>query len=396
LHLSIHNGHPFFCALLALVLLSACTSEDEETYCEQNTIAIPDTTNNITPHYNPTVNLALHWFSQMQNDNGLLESSANSNFVSLYDNALSALVFIANEDYTKAENIFNFFNARIESELQSGAGGFHQFRDASGNPSGNRWLGDNAWLLIALYNYREKTGNSTYEELSTALETWIISLQDSDGGLWGGTTADGAQIGKITEGMIDAFNAVNGYTSFHTDLLNYLENNRWNETDDLLVSWPDNAYEYALDNFAWGYCVFEDFPNHTLIDANMFWCTQSATQNNYNVSGYCFDIDGDAVWLEGTGQMVVAFQKAEDIASANFYLKEMEKVFSGSPGITNGLGLPYVTNLATGYGSSPLWTGSDTAPCVSSTAWYIFGMLQFDPFAVGYNKNIPQADKFWQ
>ena len=80
------------------------------------------------------------------------------------------------------------------------------------------------------------------------MENWIISLQDSDGGLWGGTTTDGSQIGKVTEGMIDAFNAVSGYTSFHVNLLNYLENNRWNDSEQLLISWPNNTYEYALDS----------------------------------------------------------------------------------------------------------------------------------------------------
>lgn len=386
-----------FCAFLF-----SCKKENEanetcDNTCVPDTLVVVDTLiiDETQPHQNPVINQALYWFTQMQNDNGLLESSANSNFVSLYDNALSALVFIANEDYEKAEHIFDFFNARLESELQSGAGGFHQFRNAQGIPSGNRWLGDNAWLLIALNNYHEKTGSTTYAQLTLAIEEWIISLQDGDGGLWGGTTADGAQIGKITEGMIDAFNAVHGYTAFHANLLHYLENERWNDADQLLVSWPENTYAYALDNFAWGFCTFEDFPTSTLFAANMFWCTQQATQNSLSVSGYCFDIDRDAVWLEGTGEMVVAFQKAGDVVSANFYLQQMEKVFSGSPGIANGLGLPYATNFATGYGNSPLWEGSDTHPCVSSTAWYIFGMLQFDPFEVGYEKNIPQADKFW-
>ncbi|MFM1998237.1 MAG: hypothetical protein RL204_184, partial [Bacteroidota bacterium] len=391
-----------FILLLFSLSLFSCKKEDEtieecDNTCIPDTLIVVDTLiiDETQPHQNPVINQALNWFTQMQNDNGLLESSANSNFVSLYDNALSVLVFIANEDYEKAESIFDFFNARIESELQSGAGGFSQFRDAQGIPSGNRWLGDNAWMLIALNNYHEKTGNNTYSQLSTAIENWIISLQDTDGGLWGGTRTDGSQIGKVTEGMIDAFNAVSGYTSFHSNLLQYLENDRWNDSQQLLISWPNNTYEYALDNFPWGYCVFEDFPGSTLFAANMFWCTQQATQNNLSVTGYCFDIDRDVVWLEGTGEMVVAFQKAGDIISANFYLQEMEKVFSGSPGVTNGLGLPYATNLGTGYGADLLWTGSDTAPCVSSTAWYIFGMLQFDPFEVGYEKNIPQEDKFW-
>jgi cellulose synthase operon protein B len=391
-----------FILLIFSMGLFSCKKENEtieecDNTCVPDTLFVIDTLiiDETQPHQNPVINQALNWFTQMQNDNGLLESSANSNFVSLYDNALSALVFIANEDYEKAESIFDFFNARIESELQSGAGGFSQFRDAQGAPNGNRWLGDNAWLLIALNNYHEKTGSTAYSQLSTAIENWIISLQDVDGGLWGGTRTDGSQIGKVTEGMIDAFNAVSGYTSFHSNLLNYLENDRWNDNENLLISWPNNTYEYALDNFPWGYCVFEDFPGSTLFAANMFWCTQQATQNNLSVKGYCFDIDRDAVWLEGTGEMVVAFQKAGDIISANFYLQEMEKVFSGSPGVSNGLGLPYATNLGTGYGGDLLWTGSDTAPCVSSTAWYIFGMLQFDPFEVGYEKHIPLEDKFW-
>jgi cellulose synthase operon protein B len=386
--------------LFLTCILCSCKKEhapEEEKICIQDTVIVVDSSDvsGLIPHENPAVNQALHWFVQMQNDNGLLESAANSNFVSLYDNALAALVFIANEDYTHAESIFDFFAARMTSELQSGTGGFYQFRDALGTPNGNRWLGDNAWLLIALNNYHERTGSENYLALATALENWITALQDVDGGLWGGTTSDGDPIGKVTEGMIDAFNAVTGFNSFHINLLNYLENDRWNNDDDLLVSWPGNLHAYALDNFAWGYCVFEDFPISTLFQAKMFWCTQQATQSQLSVSGYCFDVDRDAVWLEGTGEMVVAFQKAGDISAANFYLKEMEKTLTGSPGIYSGLGLPYAANLGTGYGTGILWSGSDTVPCVSSTAWYVFGMLSFDPFAVGFEKNIPTADKFW-
>ena len=58
----------------------------------------------------------------MQLSIGLLETSPNSNLVSLYDNALAALVFIENADYAKAESIFSYFDARIQTELLSGNG----------------------------------------------------------------------------------------------------------------------------------------------------------------------------------------------------------------------------------------------------------------------------------
>jgi hypothetical protein len=45
--------------------------------------------------------------------------------------------------------------------------------------------------------------------------------------------------------------------------------------------------------------------------------------------------------------------------------------------------------------SDLLWTGADTNPVVSSSAWYLFGVLHFDPMALGYAKNCPQSDKFW-
>lgn len=350
---------------------------------------------NVQPHENEVSARVLYWFSQMQNENGLLESTYNSNFVSLYDNSLSALVFIANEDFESAEAIFDFFNSRIDSELLQGTGGFHQFRNAAGAPFGNRWLGDNAWLLIALNNYEYYTGSNAYQNLQNELSNWIRSLQDTDGGILGGVAENGTAIGKVTEGNIDAFNAVLGFDQFHSNLLTFLENQRWNASEKILISWPNNFYEYALDNFPWGYCVFEDFPHSTLAAADMFLCTHNATQNNLSVTGYCFDVDRDAVWLEGTGEMVVAFQKANDISSANYYLQQMEKVLSGSPGLNNTLGLPYAANPGTGYGNDPLWSGAPVDPCISSSAWYALGMLQFDPFEVGYSKNVPAQEKFW-
>lgn len=122
------------------------------------------------------------WFENVQYSNGLLPSTESSSTMSLYDNALAALVFTATGKYSKAESIFNFFNQRIGSELTTN-GGFYQFRSTDGTTSGDRWLGDNAWLLIALNNYMAKVETTKYDKLKSTLEIWIRSLQDKDGGL---------------------------------------------------------------------------------------------------------------------------------------------------------------------------------------------------------------------
>lgn len=375
----------FYLVLLASLLFSgfAC-SEKPET--EKQTMDMK-------------VDSVYSWLSLMQQPNGLLLSSEGGRYVSLYDNALAALAFTSYGDLDKAERIFDFFTGRLETELLKSPGGFGQLRTSDGLPVDNRprrWLGDNAWLLIAINNYHHKTGSVRYQILATAITNWILSLQDADGGLWGGYDTNGKQLSKIAEGNIDAFNAVQGYTAFHRKMLNYFKNVRWNTTDKLIIAWADNPkYYYALDLHSWGYCIFEDFPADVLTKASRFLTTKQSATAKLAISGYCFDEDRDVVWLEGTGQMVVAFQKAGRETEAQNYLQEMKKNLIKSSAFQGSYALPYTTNFGTSYGGDALWTGVDINPAVSSTAWYLFGHLRFDPLRLGYTKNSPVQDRFW-
>jgi hypothetical protein len=344
----------------------------------------------------PNATAVYQWFSQMQLANGLLESSENSNSVSLYDNALAALVFTAKGDRLKAEKIFNFFSNKMASELDAGTGGFAQFRTAAGVPFGPRWMGDNCWLLIALNTYATTFNSTTYSTLQSHLASWIRSLQNPNGSLNAGYDANGLLNFQVTEGMIDAYNAVLGYDSFHSNLVAYLKQNRWSVSQKYMISYPNNYYQYALDNFSWAYSAFEDFPVPTLQSSvSLFGTTKTATATAISVTGFCFDIDKDTVWYEGTGQMVVAYQKAGLTTQVNYYLGEMEKGIVSSTLYPNAKGLPYASTMGTGYTDGLLWGGADTKPVVSSSAWYLFAQWHVDPMAVGYPKNAPQADKFW-
>lgn len=339
----------------------------------------------------------IQWLNQMQLPNGLLESTENNNTVSLYDNALASMVFMLNGDLARAEQIFDFFDARKNTELVNGVGGFSQFRDRAGIPSNHRWMGDNAWLLIALNNYKALTGSTKYDALSQGITDWLFSLQDSDGGLFAGYGANNQLLNyKVTEGNIDAFNAVSGYTQFHISLLDFLERDRWDATDQSLVAWPGNpTYLYALDCHSWSYCIFEEYPLATLTAADRFITTQTATINGQQVTGFDIDEDKDAVFLEGTGQMALAYHLAGLQTESEYYLSEMEKVLVPSPSNPNTFGFPYASNIGTGYGDTPLWTGADTKIAISSGAWYIFAKQGFNPFAAGRYKTVPVADRFW-
>ena len=352
----------------------------------------------VRPEFNLTDTQVLSWIEQQQLANGILESAENSNVVSLYDNALAALTFMLADDFFSAEAIFDFFDARIDSELLQGVGGFSQFRDRNGTPSNHRWMGDNAWLLIALNNYRAATGSDRYERMAEELTNWIISLQATDGGLLAGYRGDDSVMDfKVTEGNIDAFNAIDGYTRFHESLLNFLAEQRWDASDGNLIASPDDPnYRYAVDSHSWAYSLFNDYPVNSLHTADRFIVTHTATATGNNITGYDIDEDRDTVFLEGTGQMALAFDLAGLDSEASFYLNEMEKVLIQSSIHTNAVGFPYSSNRGTGFGTGLLWEGVDTNIALSGGAWYLFAKAGFNPFAVGKKDAVPPSDQFWR
>ncbi len=336
------------------------------------------------------------WVAQMQLPNGLMESSEDTDFVSLYDNALSAITFMAYGDLAKVRKIFDYFNSRIETELEYGTGGFYQFRDRNGDNRRTRWLGDNAWLLIALNNYKTITADSKYDVLREKLEHWIRSQQDIDGGLWGGYRENGTQFHKITEGNLIAFHAVEGYDDFHRGILEFLASQRWNRNDGLIVAWPDNSqYYYALDVFPLAYLIFKDIPTATLYRANRFFTHKVATLSSAEVGGYCFDEDRDVIWLEGTAQMGLAFYKAGVYRQQSRLLETLEKMVGTDENNIKPQGLPYVSNPGSSYGAEPLWDHADKKAALSSSCWYLFNKMGYNPFELGQAKQIPESDKFW-
>ncbi|WP_025616003.1 hypothetical protein [Cellulophaga baltica] len=379
-------------------MLNSCHKETEEIIAQATVPSVALAATEATPestHDAATIQ-AILWVSTMQDKNGLFESSEYSNSVSLYDNALAILLFTAQNDFEKAERTLDYFDARVTTELEHEKGGFYQFRNKQGENARRTWLGDNAWLLIAINNYHHYANNQKYKVMAAALTKWIISLQDSDGGLWGGYDTDGSRIHKITEGIITAFNAVEGYDTFHKNILEYLNINRWDATDNVLIAWPENpTYNYALDLHTLGYGILEDYNTTVLENAARYRTTQTATISLNTITGYCFDEDKDVIWLEGTAQMAVAFSTAKKTTESQMLLAEIEKSFISSNLNGNAKGIPYTTNHGTSYGAGILWDNADLTPALSATIWYIFAKQDFNPFTIQKSKNVPQEERFW-
>lgn len=390
-------------SVLLLICISFGTTSCSKEEIASNVLSQDDLTPEvITPEAPNAINLSVAatktntWVSSMQQPNGLLESSENSNFVSLYDNSLAALVYIKQGETQKAEKIFDFFNGKLQTELLDGSGGFYQFRNKKGEQGSRTWMGDNAWLLIAINHYHEATETQKYTTMANALEQWLRSLQQEDGSLIGGYNEDGSEIPKVTEGILTAFNAIPGYDNFHANILSFLKNNRWDSDEKLLTAWPENAaYKFALDLHGLSIGVFPDFPIEALTKLDRYKNTQTNTTNGKRITGYAFDEDKDVIWLEGTAQILVAYQQRDLDTEAQQALINLENTFITSATISEAQGIPYTTNFGTTYGAGLLWDNADLAPAISSSAWYLFSQLRFNPLALGSNKNIPEGDKFW-
>ncbi|GGD47229.1 hypothetical protein [Muriicola marianensis] len=392
------NTRNFIIGIIAFSMISCM--EDVTTVYEQPLpeTVVPDIPEeeSAQPAQEANPEKAYEWLIHMQGTNGLVESSEFTNFVSLYDNALAALVFMAEGDLERAEQILDFFNDRLHSEFESNQGGFFQYRDTSGEQGSRIWMGDNAWLLLALNQYHEISQTNRYEILANELETWLRSLQEEDGGLKGGTNEDGSAIPRVTEGIITAFNAVKGFDEFHEKILLFLSEQRWDTEWQVLTTDSENpAYEHALDLYSLGYLILEDFPKSVLHKADRFLTAHTPASRSTMITGYCFDEDRDVVWLEGTAQMALAFQTAQETGKMEEILYDLEGTFLVSEINQEVIGLPYTTNPGTNFGAVALWDHADKAATVSSTSWYLFVKNNFDPFRLEKNKQIPEHLKFW-
>ena len=150
-----------------------------------------------------------------------------------------------------------------------------------------------------------------------------------------------------------------------------------------------------MDLHSLGFMVFEEYPLSTLDAADRYITTQNSTTTGEELWGYCFDEDKDVIWLEGTGQMALAYRHARMNSRADEILYELSK--AGMQYIEDGSfhGLAYSSNQGSTYGAVPLWDHADSKTTLSSTIWFLFNILDFNPLVLGQSKNMPDTDKFW-
>jgi hypothetical protein len=319
-----------------------------------------------------------NWLAAQQSDVGLLGNQEGDDFSGLYVNALAAICFIHQGDVERAEKIFGVFQRQYEAEFASGTpGGFHQFWNAAqGAPhtDTDRWVGDNAWFLIALNYYRQHVGRSQYNAMRDGIARWLISLQDDGGGIRSGFNKNGPMTHKSTEANLDCYAALVEYPEARQRVFQWLTTKMW-VPEEQRLRMGSTSNESPLDATSWGIgSLGRAFTNLLPYTEAHFIRTDVCDANGVSVTGFADFLSKRRIWFEGTGQMVVAYHVAGQHDKAAKYLAEMERAMIASEKFLGVVGLPCSS-------SDPAWTGATRKIFVPSQAWYLFGRWRFNPMS---------------
>ncbi len=339
----------------------------------------------------------------------------NTNRAETYDQALAAMAYTFKQDTALAKKVLDVYKGKYDTAVSgSGFVGFNNEYDRD-TPSTirdyDRVAGPNAWIMLAAIHYRCATNSTIYDPMINGLGTWLKSLQDTDGSIkFGFTGVSGTPATyKSTEQNFDVYSAfkawysITGNSSYNTSansLYGWLVSADTNTTVGAYnfsqarfnvgkLSSGARNNDYALDPYSWAPLALNGYESVLDQAETLFVSTHAASVSGLVVNGFDFSgtpgngssipygvvPDKDAVWLEGTGQMAVAYLVAGRQSKADQYINELDKaVFDTANG---GQGLTYATNAGTAY-----WTGSlmdSTHAAISSMAWYLYAKWGFNP-----------------
>ncbi len=333
--------------------------------------ALPTT---LSGYQQPSSRTVYAWLIQQQQHTGLLGNEDGDTFSGLYANALAAMCYIHQSDIRRAERVFEFFDQQYVKEFAAATpGGFHQFWDAKSgavHPDSDRWVGDNAWLLIALNYYYYRVDRMRFNDLRAGLARWLTGLQDADGGVRSGFNKDGPIRAKSTEGNLDCYAALIEYPAARAKVRDWLQKQMWVESEGRFRM-GSTVNESALDDTTWALgALGRDYAATLRFAEKTFGRTD--TVRGQAIRGVADFADKQRIWLEGTGEMVVAYQVAGESRMAQDLLAQMQRAMIPSAAHPGTWGLPCFT-------SNPTWETASTRIFIPAQAWYLFGTWKFNP-----------------
>ncbi|HSP89111.1 MAG TPA: T9SS type A sorting domain-containing protein [Ignavibacteriaceae bacterium] len=384
--------------------------------------------NESNPSETTNEELVLQYLKNIQDNfsyDAFLVPAMEDNSGQTFNNAVTAMAFILTDEKERAERILDFYANRMDSSNQIlNSQNFFYYDEARGFFQNvdldnlyypficDRWMGDNAWLLIAFKYYELEYGFDTkpnYTSSVTNLKNLLLDFYIDDpfghggfvrhGWRWGPrnssqpqndyqlheSDSSGNPIGH-EEGNIDAYAALKLCGEY--------------EKAEMIKDWIDYRMtelqgnpNLPLDLFSWRSLAFcnEGLYYKLLVNVpeNDPGFKKQITFLGREAIGFFSRDDASIqnVWLDGLGHMVCAFYSSGNIDKGNFYSAQLDSfLINPSFGSSNSLAVPYTANKTGGYDWVDIGKGFS-----SSCAWYIFAKNGFNPFT--FEMNLPTSVK---
>jgi len=318
---------------------------------------------------------AYAWLKSQQQPTGLVRNMTNDPFFGLYVGALAAFCYVHQGDVGRAEQMFDYLDEWRKKKWGADLShrGFPQAWNADtgeGNEKSDRWIGDNAWLLMALNYHHAKTGSDKYKDLRNALADWLVALQDADGGIKCGFQVTGPMLFKSTEGNLDSYAALIERPEAREKIRNWLLTKMWIPEENRFRT-GTTMDATALDCGAWAVSALgRDYAACLPYVAARYEYTLPMNGLDAQATGFG-DLPGKKrVWFEGTGEMAVAYRVAGQPEMAAKILHNMDAV--AVPGAMDEVGWPY-------FNTELVKPGTSHGFFAPSAAWYLLGRWGLNP-----------------
>ncbi|MBV8886395.1 MAG: hypothetical protein JO235_20705 [Chroococcidiopsidaceae cyanobacterium CP_BM_RX_35] len=334
-----------------------------------------------------------------------------------YDNAVSALAFIAAGDHQRAKQIVDtlvyaqnhdrfFHDGRVRNAYRGG-----RLVSPSGDvllpgrydDQAKRWVeqesqisthtGNVAWAMLALLGYYETYGGNPYLVAAKKMGEWIeqnchAANSGYIGGFSGWEPKPNPITYKSTEHNIDLYAAFKRLYLITGDRVwqeraNYAKQfvqSMWDQTEGKFWTGTqadgETAYKNVvpLDVQAWAVLAFRE-------EGKPYQQALKYAEKHHKVDqGFTFNHDGDGIWYEGTAQMAVAYQRTGQSQKSKTLISTLKAGQDKSGGL-------YTTNqaeLRTGFimpDGNP-WNYYRRIH-VGATAWMVLAEKGVNPFWLG-------------
>lgn len=356
--------------------------------------------------------LVLAWLEAVQDAGSparrLLPSTAGGDDGQTFNNALAAMAFARHGERDRMERILDFYRDTAADKdnadptlqafyLNGEARGFYQrvaLRKVGDTapmhafPGADRWMGDMAWLHLAMLDHQRTFGGTRYNGVMRQIRDLLVSWYVDDPAGHGGYVQHGwrrgdAQLHEATghhEGNIDCFALFTlvGEPRLPQNIHKWLDSQLAGKND------------LPLDLYTWRVLAL-DGRRPELLDVPDFDLRYRKTVPFHGrtlIGPYTGPMEDDAqanVWIEGLGHLACAYAAAGNLDRANFYANQMDAaIIDETIGGQATHGLPYAA-IATGDFS---WLNADQG-FTSTAAWYVLAKHRFNPLRLAPAKAAP-------